>query len=89
MINIHMILGAEMLKTVQITLPEPLLAKIDQAATELKTSRSSFARQAFEEALFRLRLAQMERQDAAAFALQPQDPEEVTDWASVQDWGDA
>lgn len=78
-----------MLKTVQITLPEPLLAKIDQAATELETSRSGFARQAFEEALFRLRLAQMERQDAAAYALQPQNLEEVTAWAGVQDWGDA
>lgn len=61
--------------------------KIDQAATELKTSRSSFARQAFEEALFRLRLAQMEPQDAAAYALQPQDLEEVTAWADIQDWG--
>ncbi len=89
MMNIHMTLGVEMLKTVQITLPEPLLAEIDQATAELKISRSGFARQAFEEALFRLRLTQMERQDAAAYALQPQDLEEITDWAGVQDWGDA
>ena len=81
--------GVEMLKTVQITLPEPLLAKIDQAATELKTSRSSFARQAFEEALFRLRLAQMEQQDAAAYTRQPQAPDEIADWESLQDLGDA
>jgi len=78
-----------MLKTVQITLPEPLLAKIDRAATDLKTSRSGFARQAFEETLFRLQLLQMEQQDAAAYAQQPQDIEEVTVWKSVQDWGDA
>jgi metal-responsive CopG/Arc/MetJ family transcriptional regulator len=78
-----------MLKTIQITLPEPLLVKIDQTATDLKTSRSGFARQAFEEALFRLQLMKMERQDAEAYAQQPQDIEEVTVWKSVQDWGDA
>ena len=78
-----------MLKTIQITLPEPLLVKVDQAADDLKTSRSGFARQAFEETLFRLRMMQMERQDAAAYARQPQDLEEITVWTSVQDWGDA
>jgi len=78
-----------MLKTVQITLPEPLLVKIDQAAADLKTSRSGFARQAFEETLFRLQLLQMERQDAEAYARQPQDLEEITVWKSIQDWGEA
>jgi metal-responsive CopG/Arc/MetJ family transcriptional regulator len=78
-----------MLKTVQITLPEPLLVKVDRAATDLKTSRSGFAQQAFEEALFRLQLLQMERQDAEAYARLPQDLEEITVWKSVQDWGDA
>lgn len=78
-----------MLKTVQITLPESLLLKIDQAAADLKTSRSGFARQAFEEALFRLQLLQMERQDAEAYARQPEDLEEVTVWRNIQDWGEA
>jgi|YNPBryantNP2012_1023418.scaffolds.fasta_scaffold22324_3 metal-responsive CopG/Arc/MetJ family transcriptional regulator len=78
-----------MLKTIQITVPEQLLRRIDEAAAELKTSRSGLARQAFEETLFRLQVAQMERQDAAAYALQPQDLEEVTAWGGVQDWGDA
>ncbi len=78
-----------MLKTVQITIPRQLLVKIDQAAAELKTSRSGLARQAFEETLFRLRLAQMAQQDAEAYARQPQDPDEIVAWESVQDWGDA
>jgi hypothetical protein len=54
----------------------------------MKTSRSGFARQAFEEALFRLQLLQMERQDAEAYARQPQDLEEIAVWISIQDWGD-
>lgn len=78
-----------MLKTIQITLPQQLLVKIDKAAAELKTSRSGFARRAFEDTLFDLRLAQMEQQDAEAYAHQPQDPSEIADWKDLQDWGDA
>lgn len=77
-----------MLKTIQITLPQELLVKIDQTVTELDTNRSAFARQAFEDALFRLRIAQLERQDAGGYARQPQDPEETALWQRVQDWGD-
>ena len=78
-----------MLKTVQITVPEQLLVKIDKAVADLKTSRSSFARQAFERTLFDLRLAQMERQDAEAYAHQTEAVDETAAWESVQDWGDA
>ena len=77
-----------MLKTIQITLPQELLAKIDQTVTELDTNRSAFARQAFEDALFRLRIEQMERQDAEGYPRQPQDLEEIALWESIQDWGD-
>jgi hypothetical protein len=34
-------------------------------------------------------LADMERQDAEAYARQPQDPAEVAEWCAIQDWGDA
>ena len=77
-----------MLKTIQITLPQELLTRIDQTVTELDTNRSAFARQAFEDALFHLRIEQMERQDAEGYARQPQDLEEIALWESIQDWGD-
>ena len=77
-----------MLKTIQITLPQELLSRIDQTVTELDTNRSAFARQAFEDALFRARIEQMERQDAESYARQPQDLEEIALWESIQDWGD-
>jgi metal-responsive CopG/Arc/MetJ family transcriptional regulator len=76
------------LKTIQITLPQELLVKIDRTVTELDTNRSAFARQAFEDALLHLRIAQLERQDAEGYARQPQDPEEIAIWQRVQDWGD-
>ena len=77
-----------MLKTIQITLPEDLLTKIDRTVVELDINRSSFARQAFEDALFRLWVAKTERQHAEAYARRPEDLDEVALWESVQDWGD-
>lgn len=77
-----------MLKTIQITLPQDLLVRIDQTVAELNTNRSAFARRAFEDALFRLQIAQMERQDAEGYAHQPEDPDEIALWESIQDGGD-
>jgi metal-responsive CopG/Arc/MetJ family transcriptional regulator len=77
-----------MLKTIRITLPQELLVKIDQTVAELDTNRSAFARQAFEDALFRARIEQMERQDAEGYARQPQDADEIALWESIQDWGE-
>lgn len=83
-----MIIEVIMLKTIQITLPQDLLVRIDQAVTELDTNRSAFARRAFEDALFQLQIAQMERQDAEGYARQPEDPDEIALWESIQDLGD-
>jgi metal-responsive CopG/Arc/MetJ family transcriptional regulator len=85
---IHMDIEVHMLKTIQITLPPDLLARIDQTVTGLDTNRSVFARQAFEDTLFRLRVEQMEREDAESYAHQPQDPDEIALWESIQDQGD-
>jgi metal-responsive CopG/Arc/MetJ family transcriptional regulator len=77
-----------MLKTIQITLPQELLSEIDQTVSDLNTNRSAFARQALEEALFRLRVAEMERQHAQGYARRPQDSDEIAPWEEIQDWGD-
>jgi metal-responsive CopG/Arc/MetJ family transcriptional regulator len=87
-VGIHMNIEARMLKTIQITLPDDLLTKIDRTVAELDTNRSGFARQAFEEALFRLWVAKMERQHAEAYASRPEDPDEMARWESIQDWGE-
>lgn len=78
-----------MLKTVQVTLPEELLDRLDRFLEELKMTRSSFARRAFEEEMLRLEVEAMERQHAQAYAQQPQDPEELKDWESVRSWSDS
>ncbi len=75
------------MKTIQITLPEELLQRVDAAVDELDTSRSAFAREAFEEALFRLWVEKMEQEDAEAYARQPQDAAEIAAWESIQEPG--
>jgi metal-responsive CopG/Arc/MetJ family transcriptional regulator len=86
--NVHMDTEVNMLKTIQVTLPQELLSRIDQTVAELDSNRSAFARQAFEDALFRLRVERMERQHAEGYARHPQDPDEIALWESIQDWGD-
>ncbi len=78
-----------MMKTIQITIPEDLLVRLDQAVAERGTNRSALARQAFEDLLFRLAVEKMEQQDAEGYARQPQDLDEIADWESIQDWGQA
>jgi metal-responsive CopG/Arc/MetJ family transcriptional regulator len=81
----HIDVEVSMLKTIQITIPADLLERIDQTVTERQTNRSAFARQAFEDALFRLRVEHMERQDAEGYARQPQDADETALWENIQD----
>ena len=88
-VNTHINLEVSMLKTIQITLPQELLAEIDRTVAELDTNRSGFARQAFEEALFSLWVEKMKRQHAEAYARRPEDPDELTIWAGGQDWGES
>jgi metal-responsive CopG/Arc/MetJ family transcriptional regulator len=78
-----------MLKTIQITLPDQLLARLDTAVTELDTNRSVFARQAFELALARQTIARKEQQDAEGYARQPVQPDEFDVWQVEQTWGEA
>jgi metal-responsive CopG/Arc/MetJ family transcriptional regulator len=77
-----------MMKTIQITMPEELLVRLDQAVAAEGSNRSAVARQAFEELLFRLEVEKMERAHAEGYARKPQDLDEIADWESLQDWGE-
>jgi len=80
-----------MLKTIQITVPEQLLVRIDEFVANAKMTRSGFIRRAVEEELRRARIAEMERLDREAYERQPvteKELEELALWESAQDWGD-
>jgi metal-responsive CopG/Arc/MetJ family transcriptional regulator len=76
-----------MMKTIQMTIDEPLLAEVDRMIQALNTSRSAFIRQALELALRRHTLAEMERQHAEGYARHPVEAGEFDVWENEQAWG--
>jgi metal-responsive CopG/Arc/MetJ family transcriptional regulator len=79
------------MKTIQMTIDEPLLKQLDEEASRENIARSALIRIALAAELRRRRQAELERQDIEAYRLQPETPEELAElkqWAKVQDWGE-
>ena len=76
-----------MMKTIQITLPEELLSRLDHAVSDLDTTRSALAREAFEQVIARYEIEKKERQHAEGYAQHPVEPGEFDVWQDEQDWG--
>jgi metal-responsive CopG/Arc/MetJ family transcriptional regulator len=76
------------MKTIQLTIDEPLLEDVDAVVTQLHTTRSAFVQEALHLPLRRLRVRVMEQRQITAYTHQPQSTDELADWLTVQDWGD-
>ena len=76
-----------MMKTIQMTIDEPLLVEVDQMVQTLNTTRSAFIREALELALRRYSMAEMERKHADGYARHPVEPGEFDVWEDEQTWG--
>lgn len=76
------------MKTIQMTIDEPLLGEVDQAVHELRTSRSAFVRQALRLALQQHRIAQLEKKQAEGYARHPVEAGEFDVWEPEQAWGE-
>ena len=74
------------MKTVQMTLDEDLIARVDRAARRLKTTRSGFTRQALRDALKRIATLQREAQHRRGYAAHPVRLREFSGWATEQVW---
>lgn len=74
------------MKTVQMTLDEDLLVRVDRAARRLKTTRSEFTRQALREALQHITTSQREAQHQRGYAVHPVEEGEFSEWANEQVW---
>lgn len=77
------------MKTIQMTIDEPLLVEVDSLIKLLDTTRSAFIREALELALKQYKIRQMEQQHAKGYAQQPVAPGEFDVWLGEQSWGDA
>jgi metal-responsive CopG/Arc/MetJ family transcriptional regulator len=76
-----------MMKTIQMTIDEPLLVEVDQMIQALNTTRSAFIREALELALRRYAIAEMEKKHADGYDRYPVELGEFDGWEDEQAWG--
>ena len=76
------------MRTVQMTLDEELVEKIDKIAEELKTTRSAFTRRALRMALENIQKQRLEEKHRKGYMRHPVSRTEFSVWEKEQDWGD-
>ena len=76
------------MKTVQMTLDEPLIRAVDSAAKKLGTTRSGFTRDALRSALKEVRVRELEAKHRDGYKRKPVRRGEFSDWEAEQVWGD-
>jgi metal-responsive CopG/Arc/MetJ family transcriptional regulator len=76
------------MKTIQMTIDDYLLQRVDQTVNQLQTTRSAFIREALEQALRSYRIRRLEERDEAGYRAVPVDTREIDEWATQQAWGD-
>ena len=76
------------MRTVQMTLDESLVTRVDRAARRLGTTRSGFTRDALREALARQATREKERRHRQGYEAKPVQSGEFDAWAAEQSWPD-
>jgi metal-responsive CopG/Arc/MetJ family transcriptional regulator len=74
------------MRTVQMTLDERLVDRVDRAARKLGTTRSAFTRDALRDALLRLSALEKERLHRRGYEAKPVGRGEFDEWAKEQVW---
>ena len=75
------------MRTVQMTLDEDLLNRIDEAIREMKTTRSAFIRNSVQQYLENLRIKKLERKHQDGYLKHPVKTGEFDLWEDEQVWG--
>jgi len=76
------------METIQLSIDESLLAETRRATIALQITWSDFVKIALERALQQREIIARERRDAQGYLEQPQQPEEIEEWQSEQEWGE-
>ncbi len=76
------------MRTIQMTLDDDLVKKVDAIATELNKSRSAFTRDALREAVRQYNIRCLELKHRKGYANHPINKEEFSVWEKEQNWGD-
>lgn len=77
------------MKTIQMTIDDALLTRVDQAIQFLGIARSAFIRQALEQALRSQAIVEMEQKQIAGYQQRPVGAGEFDVWEAEQAWGDS
>jgi metal-responsive CopG/Arc/MetJ family transcriptional regulator len=76
------------MRTIQMTLDDDLVKKVDAIANELQTTRSAFTRAALREAVQQYNTRRLELKHRQGYAAHPVNEEEFSVWEKEQNWGD-
>jgi predicted transcriptional regulator len=76
------------MKTVQMTLDDELVSKVDKVVRLLHTTRSAFARDALKDAVDHFYVMKMEEKQIKGYKKNPVAGDEFSDWEQEQVWGD-
>ena len=76
------------MRTVQMTLDDDLVDAVDKVTKELRTTRSSFTRNALREAIARYHVRGLEEQHRRGYKQYPVKRGEFSIWEKEQNWGD-
>lgn len=74
------------MKTIQMTIEEPLLAEVDEVIASLNMTRSAFIRKALMLTLQQRKVALREQKHAEGYARHPIEPGEFDVWEAEQAW---
>ena len=75
------------MRTIQMTLDDDLVERVDQVTKELCTYRSAFTRKKLREALARYSLEQQEIKHRQGYECCPPAADEFSVWETEQAWG--
>ncbi|MCP5094116.1 MAG: ribbon-helix-helix protein, CopG family [Chloroflexi bacterium] len=76
------------MKTIQMTIEENLLQRVDQTVQDLATTRSAFIRDALEQALRQYHVRRLEERDATGYKAIPAASSKTDEWLKEQNWGE-
>lgn len=77
------------MRTVQMTLDDELVEKVDQIVREIGSTRSAFTRQALHQAVEHYQTRLLEERHIKGYVTKPVNDDEFSVWEEEQEWGDA
>ena len=76
------------MKTIQMTLDDDLVEKVDKVVKEIKTTRSAFTRTALREAIKNINVSRLEKKHRRGYEIHPVKKDEFNVWEDEQNWVD-